>query len=326
MDSGLSATARAHPNIALIKYWGNRDDALRLPANPSISFNLSGLETTTRVAFEPSLAADSIEIDGLAAQGPAAERVVRHLDHIRALSGQGARASVVSRSNFPAGTGIASSASAFASLTVAACAASGLSLSEDHLSRIARLGSGSAARSIPDGFVALETGAHDEQAFAHSLAAHTHWNLIDCIALVSREPKSVGSSEGHRLAATSPLQLARVEDASRRFEACRRAIQEKDFLQLAEVVEQDCLMMHAVMMTSRPSLLYWLPATVRILHEVREWRAHGLAAAFTVDAGPNVHCLCEAASLEQVVFRLSHIPEVTQVIVCHPAPGAVRVP
>jgi diphosphomevalonate decarboxylase len=325
VDSGLSATARAHPNIALIKYWGNRDEAIRLPASASISFNLSGLETTTSVAFESSLAADSIEIDGLAAQGPVAERVVRHLDHIRALSGQRARARVLSRSNFPAGTGIASSASAFAALTVAACAASGLSLPEDHLSRIARLGSGSAARSIPDGFVALETGASDEQAFAHSLAAHTHWDLIDCVALVSREPKSVGSSQGHRLAGTSPLQLARVEDAPRRFEACRRAIQEKNLLQLAEVVEQDCLMMHAVMMTSRPSLLYWLPATVRVLHQIREWRAHGLAAAFTIDAGPNVHCLCEPTSLEQVVSRLSHIPEVTQVIVCHPAPGATRI-
>ena len=326
MDSRLSATARAHPNIALIKYWGNRDEALRLPANSSISFNLSGLETIARVAFEPRLTADRIEIDGLPAQGPAGERVVRHLDHIRALSGQRARARVVSRSNFPAGTGLASSASAFAALTVAACAACGLSLPEDHLSRIARLGSGSAARSIPDGFVALETGARDEQAFAHSLAAHTHWDLVDCIALVSREPKSVGSSEGHRLAATSPLQPARVDDAPRRLEACRRAIQEKDLLQLADVVEQDCLMMHAVMMTSRPSLLYWVPATVNILHQVREWRSRGLAAAFTIDAGPNVHCLCEAASLEQVVSGLSHISGVTQVIVCHPAPGATRIP
>jgi diphosphomevalonate decarboxylase len=325
VDSRLSATARAHPNLALIKYWGNRDEALRLPANASISFNLSGLETITSVAFEPRLTADSIEIDGLPAQGAAGERVVRHLDHIRALSGQRARARVDSRSNFPAGTGIASSASAFAALTVAACAACGLSLPEDHLSRIARLGSGSAARSIPDGFVALETGARDEQAFAHSLAAHTHWDLVDCIALVSRAPKSVGSSEGHRRAATSPLQPARVEDAPRRLEACRRAIQEKDLLQLGDVVEQDCLLMHSVMMTSRPSLLYWLPVTVHILHQVREWRSHGLAAAFTIDAGPNVHCLCEAASLEQVVSGLSHIPGVGEVIVCHPAPGATRI-
>ena len=326
MDSGLSATARAHPNIALIKYWGNRDDALRLPANASIAFNLSGLETTTSVAFDPRLPADSIEIDGVAAQGPAAERVRRHLDRIRALSGQGARARVASRSDFPAGTGLASSASAFAALTVAACAASGLSLPEEHLSRIARLGSGSAARSIPDGYVALETGARDEQAFAHSLAPSTHWDLVDCIALVSREPKSVGSSEGHRLAATSPLQPARVKDAPRRFEECRRAILEKDMLGLAEVVEQDCLLMHSVMMTSHPPLLYWLPATLNILHQVRHWRAQGLAVAFTIDAGPNVHCLCEAASLEQVVSRLADIPEVTQVLVCHPAPGATRVP
>ncbi len=325
MDPRLSATASAHPNIALIKYWGNRNEALRLPSNPSISFNLSGLETVTHVTFDPGLAADSVEIDGLPADRAAADRVVRHLDHIRALSGQPAKARVVSSSNFPAGTGLAASASAFAALTLAACAASGLALAEDRLSRVARLGSGSAARSIPDGFVALETGDDDEQAFAHSIAPHAHWDLVDCIALVSPEPKSIGSSEGHRLAASSPIQPARVADAPRRVEVCRGAIREKDMGRLAEVVEEDCLMMHAVMMTSHPSLIYWLPATVSVMREIRNWRSRGVAVAFTIDAGPNVHCLCEPAGLEHVVSGLKQIPGVAQVVVCHPAPGATRI-
>jgi diphosphomevalonate decarboxylase len=322
----MTVTARAHPNIALIKYWGNRDDALRLPANASISINLTGLETVTSVSFEPDLAADQVEIDGLPAASAAADRVVRHLDRIRALSGQGVRARVVSRSNFPAGTGIASSASAFAALTVAASAASGMSLTESHLSRLARVGSGSAARSIPGGFVELTTGPRDEDACAHSLAGPDHWDVADCIALVSREAKSVGSSDGHRLAGTSPLQSARVGDAPRRNELCRKAIRARNFPLLAEIVELDCLLMHAVMMTSQPPLVYWQPATVDILGEVRAWRADGLPVAFTIDAGPNVHCLCEAGAAEEITSRLRQLPGVAQVLVCHPGEGASLLP
>ena len=322
----MIVTARAHPNIALIKYWGNRDDALRLPANASISINLAGLETVTSVSFEPGLPADRIEIDGLPPARAAADRVVRHLDRVRALSGQRACARVVSRSNFPSGTGIASSASAFAALTVAASAASGLSLTEGELSRLARAGSGSAARSIPDGFVELATGPHDKDACAYSLAGPGHWDVADCIALVSREAKSVGSSDGHRLATTSPLQSARVEDAPRRMELCRKAIRERDFPLLAEIVELDCLLMHAVMMTSRPPLIYWQPATVDILREIRAWRADGLPVAFTIDAGPNVHCLCEGGAAEEIASRLRQLPGVAQVLVCHPGEGASLLP
>jgi diphosphomevalonate decarboxylase len=325
MDPRVIVIARAHPNIALVKYWGNRDERLRLPANGSISVNLAGLETATSIAFDAALPSDVVEIDGAPAERDAAERVARHLDRLRVLSGTSAAAQVVSRSNFPAGTGIASSSSAFAALTVAGCAALGLSLGERELSRIARAGSGSAARSIPDGFVELETGPRDEEAFAHSLAAHDHWDIVDCIALVSREPKQTGSTEGHRLAATSPLQAARVSDSPRRLALCRQAIRERDFDLLAQVVEEDCLQMHAVMMTSRPALLYWVPATLEILRGVRGWRADGLPVAFTIDAGPNVHCLCEGSAAAELEARLREIPGVQETIVCHPGPGAALI-
>jgi diphosphomevalonate decarboxylase len=159
----------------------------------------------TSVAFAAGLSSDSIEIDGAPAERAAADRVVRHLDRIRALSGRSVPARVVSRNDFPAGTGMASSASAYAALTLAACAASGLALSERDLSRIARAGSGSAARSIPQGFVDLETGDRDERAFADAHLAQS----LGCrrSLLVSRSRLS-SSTDGHRLG--GPLQAARL--------------------------------------------------------------------------------------------------------------------
>jgi diphosphomevalonate decarboxylase len=311
------ATALAFPNIALIKYWGNRDQALRLPANDSLSFNLGDLRTTTSVEFDPHLAQDEISIDGHPVSSQAYERVVHHLDRLSDLVAGGGNgrsmsqrlhARVVSSNTFPMGVGIASSASGFAALTLAACTALGLHKSEAELSGLARLGSGSACRSIPGGFVSW----HDH--YAVSIAPPHHWALNDVIAVVADRHKSVGSTEGHALADTSPLQGARVADTPRRFEQCQQAILNCDFEALAEVIEQDALLMHAVIMTSQPSLLYWLPATVSVIMAVRELRANGVPVAFTVDAGPNVHCICEAHVVKQVKQALWQIEGVRDVI------------
>lgn len=285
------ATARACSNIALIKYWGNRDDALRLPSNPSISFNLADLYTETTVDFDGG-AEDRVSIDGAPAAGEPAARVSRHLDLVRGLGGL--RARVTSANNFPMGAGIASSAAAFAALSVAACAALGQTRSEAELSALARRGSGSASRSVPGGFVAWR----DESAW--TIAPGEYWPLVDVIGVVAAGHKKVGSTEGHALAGTSPLQAGRVADAERRFQACLRAIETRDFARLADVIEQDALMMHGVMMTSDPALIYWLPGTLAIIHAVRALREAGTPVAFTIDAGPNVHCICEAGSVEKV--------------------------
>jgi diphosphomevalonate decarboxylase len=310
------ATAVASPNIALIKYWGNRDPLLRLPSNDSVSFNLGELRTTTTVELDPSLAHDEVTIDGRAVGGPAYERVVHHLDRIadsacpaQRSDGHGRPyARVTSTNTFPMGVGIASSASGFAALTLAACAALELKRTEAELSSLARLGSGSACRSIPGGFVAWHDG------YATSIAPPHHWNLADAIAIINTEHKTVGSSEGHALAGTSPLQAARVAGAPRRLELCRMAIQQCDFAALAEVIELDALMMHAVTMTSQPSVIYWEPATLTIINVVRELRAVGVPVAFTIDAGPNVHCICEQHALRQVKQALWQVNGVIDVV------------
>ncbi len=309
-----SCSAQAHPNIAFIKYWGNRDDALRLPASGSISMNLDGLFTRTTVSFQPSLARDTLILDGRETTGPALERVSAFLDLVRRMAGLDLRAAVVSENNFPMGTGIASSASAFAALALAAAQAAGLDLSEAELSRLARRGSGSACRSIPGGFVEWLAGTDDRDSYAVSLAPPEHWPLADCIAVVSRAHKATGSARGNALAATSPLQAARLADAPRRLAQCRAAIQNRDFEALAAVAELDSDMMHAVMMTSTPALFYWQPATLTVMQAVRQMRSSGLPAFYTVDAGPNVHVICEADRAGQAAEWLASLPGVEEVI------------
>ncbi len=309
-----TASALAHPNIAFIKYWGNRDNDLRLPSNGSISMNLDGLFTRTTVSFQPSLPYDELIINGHEVAGRGLERVSFILDLVREIANIKENAEVVSENNFPSSAGIASSASAFAALALAASKAAGLNLSEAELSRLARRGSGSAARSIPGGFVEWQAGTTDEDSYAFPIASPDHWNLADCVAVVSASHKKVGSTDGHALAGTSPLQAARVADAPRRLDLCRRAVLERDFAALAEIVELDSDMMHAVMMTSTPALHYWQPVSMAVMESVRAWRGEGLPVCYTVDAGPNVHVLCPAEVREEAAARLKSLPGVRDVL------------
>lgn len=310
-----SATAQAHPNIAFIKYWGNRDDTLRLPANGSISMSLDGLYTRTTVSFQRSLPFDELIINGREVTGHALERVNGVLDLVRERARLKAQAEVVSENNFPSGAGIASSASAFAALALAASSAAGLKLSEAELSRLARRGSGSACRSIPGGFVEWDMGRGDDDSFAVSIASADYWPLTDCIAVVTDEHKRTGSTQGHAVADTSPLQAARVADAPRRLDLCRRAILERDFEALTAIVELDSDMMHAVMMTSTPPLHYWVSTSLDVMSSVRDWRHEGLDACCTVDAGANVHVICPEKSSDAVAARLRLVPGVKDVLV-----------
>jgi len=310
-----SATALAHPNIAFIKYWGNRDNDLRLPSTGSISMNLNGLFTRTMVTFSASLKADSLRIGDKPVTGPGLERVSQTLNLVRELAGKKDRAEVISENNFPSGTGIASSASAFSALALAASRAAGIILTERELSRLARRGSGSASRSVPGGFVEWYMGENDKNSYAKSIAPPEHWDLVDCVAIVSTEHKKTGSTAGHPLAPTSPLQAARVADAPRRLDLCRRAIMNCDFEALAAVVEQDSDMMHAVMMTSNPGLFYWEPASVAVMDAVRRWRENGIPVCYTVDAGPNIHVICPHEYIGETEKNLRKLPGVQEVLV-----------
>ena len=310
-----TATAIANPNLAFIKYWGNRDNDLRIPLNGSISMNLDGLFTRTTVSFQPSLPYDELIINGHEIAGAGRERVSYVLDIVRDMANIHESAEVMTENNFPSGAGIASSAAAFAALALAGSKAAVLNLSERDLSRLARRGSGSAARSIPGGFVEWQAGTRDEDSFAYSIAELDHWKLVDCVAIVSASHKKTGSTEGHFIASTSPLQTARVADAPRRLEICRAAILNCDFSAFASIVELDSDIMHSVMMTSTPALHYWKPASLEVMNRVRAWRAEGIPACYTMDAGPNVHVICPESEAQILDRKLRELPGVENVLV-----------
>jgi len=319
----MKATARANSNIAFIKYWGNTDETLRLPANASLSMNLDGLHTETTVTWQQDEQHDTLTINGGIADDRALRRVSQFLDALRQRLGIRYGARVVSHNNFPMGAGIASSAASFAALAVAAAAAAGARLTERELSCLARLGSGSASRSVPSGFVEWRAGETHEDSYAFSVAPRVHWGLIDLVALVSSGHKAVGSREGHTSASTSDFQAIRVETAASRLDICRRALLERDFAAFAEVVERDSDMMHAVMMTSRPPLFYWLPGSLVLMDQVRRWRSEGLRVCYTLDAGPNVHCICLAEDANEIEARLGQVAEVQGVLRATTGGGAV---
>lgn len=301
------ATARACSNIAFIKYWGNSDEPLKLPVNSSISMNLDGIYTETQVRWDDTLTSDELVLNTQPTTGQALTRVSEHLTFIRNRLAITSFAHVESANNFPMGAGIASSASSFAALTLAAIKATGGDLSEAELTSIARLGSGSASRSIPSGFVLWHMGDSHETSYAESFAMPDYWDLVDVIAIISGEHKAVGSRQGHTSANTSDLQIARVNGAGERLKICQQAILSRDFGTFADVVEYDSNLMHAVMMTSRPPLFYWLPTTLTVMDAVRHWRANGVNVCYTLDAGPNVHCICLRADAELVADDLRQI-------------------
>ncbi|MBI5033968.1 MAG: diphosphomevalonate decarboxylase [Chloroflexi bacterium] len=309
------ATSISFSNIAFIKYWGNRDAVYRIPLNDSVSMNLDHAFTTTTVEFDDKLNDDVIVIGGKEVDGSARARVVSHLDRVRKLANIETKARVRSQNNFPTSAGIASSASAFAALSLAATRAAGLEVSERDLSILARQASGSACRSIPGGFVEWIAGYSSADSYAVSIASPEHWELRDVVAIVSAEEKKVGSYEGHAAAQTSPFLWTRQSALPSRFHLVRRAILSKDLTLLGPAIEEDAIELHMMAMTSRPPIYYWTPGMVRVIQSVQQWRADGIGVYFTLDAGPNVHLICESKDVDRVAELARQVQDVQQIIV-----------
>lgn len=311
-----SATARAHPNIALVKYWGKRDVALNLPAVGSISITLDSLHTTTNVHFDAQLEQDTVSLDG-ASDASAGQRVSSCLDLLREIAGRDDRAAVTSVNNFPTAAGLASSASGFAALVVAADAALDLGLPRHRLSELARRGSGSAARSLFGGFVEMELGeqADGSDSVAAPLLEATEWPLAVTVGVISRTAKSTGSTDGMELTrSSSPYYNQWVQSAPADLAVAREAIEQRDFEKLADVSEHSCLKMHALAMAAQPGLLYWHPATVAGIHMVRELRRNGHAVFFTIDAGPQLKVVSASDEVDTVTGALRELDGVIDVL------------
>ncbi len=319
-DRETAITAEAASNIAFVKYWGARDLERAIPENRSISMTLTRCRSICSARFEPGVAsADEVLLaeDGAVAPAPAAfrARVVKHLDFLRATSGRFGRIRIATRNTFPAAAGIASSASGFAALTVAVTRCLGLSPDPSQLSGLARRsGSGSASRSVLGGFVEWPKGYTEEDCYATELAPAEAWDLRDVVVVVERGPKAVSSLDGHRLAATSPHYRARQALLGPRLAAVRRAIVDRDLEALGPVLEEEAIELHLIAMSSRPPVFYWRPATLTVLGAVRALRGDGVAAYATMDAGANVHVICEPACEPAVIERLGALPDVLEVI------------
>lgn len=308
----MRVTAHAHPNIALIKYWGKAPGAGNVPATPSLSITLDTLTTTTEVA---EAAEDAFHLNG---QLIADAKVAACLANLR-RSYPIPPLWVHSRNNFPTAAGLASSASGFAALVTAIDTLCDLQLSPAVRSDLARQASGSAARSIFGGFVALEGPDWRGQR----LLDGAQWPLNVVIAITDTASKAVSSSVGMRRSAeTSPYYPAWVETTPTDFATARAAVDRRDFAALAEVAEHSCLKMHGLMLATLPGLLYWNATTLACLHAVRALRAAGEAVFFTVDAGPQVKAVCLPASAAAVTRALADVAGVTQVLTTGLGEGA----
>ena len=330
MSNERSITAEAASNIAFVKYWGARDLERVEPANPSISMTLSQCRSICSATFfEGQSGADEIllvESDGVGeADQPAppafSERILAHLDRLRERVGASGRFRIATRNTFPAAAGIASSASGFAALSLAVSRALGMDPNDQQLADLARSsGSGSATRSAMGGYVRWP-GSGSEMI--DQIADETHWDLCDLVALVQTEAKKVSSLDGHRRAPTSPYYDGRLEQLGARLDEVTAAILDRDFDRLGAVVEEDAIDLHVIAMTSKPPIYYWKPGTLAVLEAVRDLRDEGVAAWSTMDAGANVHVICEPKNARNVEQRLRGCSAVEDVLVDRVGGGPV---
>lgn len=348
-DSSLApnfAVAKANVNIALIKYWGKRDERLILPYTSSLSLTLSDLYATTSVHFDESLTADCVTLDEveLPTDDSTRLRVVAMLDLVREKAGISTKAKVVSHNHVPIAAGLASSASGSAALAAAASYAAGLNLTPRELSRLARRGSGSACRSIFGGFVLWNKGEDDETSYAEpiadllaetadkplsdsisasipaslsfSLSAPKNLNPAMIVVTLDRSKKPISSRTAmRRTVETSPAYMPWVEQSKKDLAFALDAIRVGSIEQLGEVMEQNSLGMHETMRKANPPVNYLTDKTYAVLDAVRSMRECGWPVWATMDAGPNVKVLtdagCAARAAEELRGRVAESAKFT---------------
>ena len=314
-------TAVSPANIAFIKFWGKKDPKINLPYNNSISMNLSNCRTTSTVEFISSLTEDEVVINSKRVDENVSARVSVFLDIIRQWSGVKTKARVCSVNNFPSDAGIASSASAFSALALAGSRAAGLNLSLKKLSILARMGSGSACRSLVDGFGEWWKGTNFDNSYAVQLAKPSYWDLVDVVAVVSADKKKSSSTEGHGVAETSPYFIQRVANLPKRISALKKAFKSRDFDEFGRLIEEEAIDLHVMAMTSHPPIFYLTSGTFAVIEKLKELREKNIKGFFTMDAGPNVHVICQAKDAQTINRTLKKLTCVKFTIVNRPCEG-----
>lgn len=323
----MKASARVNANIALVKYWGKKNNQLIIPMNNSISMTTDGLHATTTVEFDEGLKKDNFELNETSYnKGTEYTNLVSFLDVVRMKAGKEMHAKVVSKTNFLTAAGLASSAAGYAALAKACNEALNLNLNDKELSMLARHGSGSASRSIFGGFVEWFKGEKEDgsDSYAEQLYNKEHWpdfRMIACIT--SKEAKQIKSRAGMKQTVeTSPFYHAWIDSVEADLNAMRKGLKEKDFSLVGKTAEYNCLKMHATMITTKPSIIYWNAATMGLLHSIPKWREQGLECYFTMDAGPQVKIICLEKDVEEIIDNCKTLPGVVDFIVTAPGEGA----
>ncbi|GAF35429.1 diphosphomevalonate decarboxylase [Lentilactobacillus farraginis] len=315
-------SARAHTNIALIKYWGKRDEELIIPYTSSLSLTLDHFYTDTTVQFKSNLSEDQILIDGQQPTEKSFQRVHQFLGLIRKQAGFEMPAVVQSVNHVPTAAGLASSASAFAALAAAGSKAAGLQLSPTALSRLARRGSGSACRSIFGGFAEWQRGEDDLSSYARPLFQEKLTDIRVIALTVARGPKSISSRQGMKLSVdTSPYYPAWVKTCQADLERLKVAIDQNDFSQFGRISELNAMRMHALTLSADPDFTYFNSQTLTIMNLVKQLRHNGVACYYTIDAGPNVKVLCQQSAVAKIAATFSKVLGEKNVIVTKPGPG-----
>jgi diphosphomevalonate decarboxylase len=276
---------------------------------------LADLSTTTSVTFDPRLTKDSLELNGVESEGTPLARAVELVGRVRAENGSKIYARIVSKNDFPTASGLASSASGFAALALAAVRAGGLDWSADRVADLARRSSASAARSVFGGFVELDGET------ARAVAPKSTLGLRVLVCVTTEAQKTTSSTDGmKRTAETSPYYGAWLDSAPRIHAALREALLANDFAKVGELAESSALAMHASAMAA--GVVYVSGVTLAALAEVRAIREGGLLAYATIDAGPHLKCLVQEADAAQVKERLARVPGVLRIIDASPGDGA----
>ena len=299
----MKAKARAHANIALIKYWGKSDEELSIPINSSLSLTLDAFFTETEVEFRDGILNDEFYLNGLE-DLETLPKVSKFLDLFRNIQGIDKRAIVKSYNHVPTAAGLASSASGFAALAAAANRASGLNCGNRELSTFARKGSGSATRSIYGGIVEWEKGWSDETSFAREIDS-ADWDIGMVIVVVNSSKKKITSREGMKSTVeSSPLYSSWADESHKDMIMIKEAIAKRDFEKMGMITERNALRMHATMLGANPPIIYFEPKSILVMQIVNEIRESGIPCYFTMDAGPNVKILCRLSQSEIIKKRL----------------------
>jgi diphosphomevalonate decarboxylase len=322
------ATAKSPANIAFIKYWGKADNKLTIPNNNSISMNIDRCYTITTVEFSPKYKNDEVKIkffgeDFRKVSGSQFDRVINHVNRFRRLNNCRLKVKILSENSFPSDAGIAASASAFSALTKALIASFQMKVSQRELSIWTRLaGSGSACRSVIDGFAEWKAGKDNNSSYAIQLAPENYWPLADLVVVVKNEKKEFSSLHGHALAQTSPFYPKRQQLLKKRTRLVKKAIKERDLILLGKCIEEEAVEMHMIAMTAKQPIFYWNEGTMEVIRFLYQIRKKDLFGFFTIDAGPNVHIICHQKDIEKINRRVKRLKNVIFTIKNKPCVGS----